>query len=133
MSDLEIQQDDLYPPEYRAAQKAQATALKAEASDHGLRMETYLVPSIAEWVLTQVERGRFLDPSEAVFAAMQVFTELDAYPDLHEELFRREITKRLNDDGPTIPGDEALAGLKERIKRRAEREPPTWVKVPYPS
>lgn len=130
---MENQQDDLYPPEYRAAQKAQATALKAEASEHGLRLETYLVPSIAEWVLAHVERGRFLDPSEAVFAAMQVFMELDAYPDLQEELFRREITKRLNDDGPTIPGDEVFARLKERIKRRAECEPPTWVKVPYPS
>ncbi len=64
---------------------------------------------------------------------MQVFIELDAYPDLQEELFRREITKRLNDDGPTIPGDEVFARLKERIKRRAECEPPTWVKVPYPS
>ncbi|WVT77679.1 hypothetical protein QM996_26515 (plasmid) [Sinorhizobium chiapasense] len=125
--------DDIYPPEYRAAQQAQAAALKAEASEHGLRLEAYLVPSVAEWVLAQVERGRFLDPSEAVFAAMQVFMELGAHPDLHEELFRREMTKRLNDDGPTIPGDEALARLKERIKRRADHEPPTWVKVPYPS
>ncbi|WP_189637135.1 MULTISPECIES: hypothetical protein [unclassified Rhizobium] len=50
MSDMENQQDDLYPLEYWAAQKAQATALKAEASEHGLRLETYLVPSVAEWV-----------------------------------------------------------------------------------
>jgi Arc/MetJ-type ribon-helix-helix transcriptional regulator len=130
---MDDQQNDIYPSEYRAAQKAQATALKVEASEHGLRMETYLVPSVAEWVLTLVERGRFLDPSEAVFAAMQVLMELDAYPDLQEELFRREITNRLNDDGPTIPGDEAFAKLKERVKQRTEREPPTWVKVPYPS
>lgn len=43
------------------------------------------MPSVAEWVLTQVERGRFLDPSEAVFAAMQAFMELDGHPDLHEQ------------------------------------------------
>lgn len=130
---MESQENDIYPPEYRAAEKAQATALKAEASEHGLRLETYLVPSVAEWVLTQVERGRFLDPSEAVFVAMQVFMELDAYPDLHEELFRREITKSLENDGPGIPAEEVLAKLNERIRQRAGHEPPTWVKVPFPS
>jgi hypothetical protein len=72
MSDMESQQDDLYPPQYRVALKAQATTLKAEASEHGLRLDTYLVPPVPEWVLAQVEQGRFLDPSEAVFAAMQV-------------------------------------------------------------
>ena len=69
---MESEQDDLYPPQYRAALKAQATTLKAKASEHGLRLDTYLVPSVAEWVLAQVEPGRFLDPSDAVFAAMQV-------------------------------------------------------------
>jgi Arc/MetJ-type ribon-helix-helix transcriptional regulator len=70
------------------------------------------VPSVAEWVLAQVEQGRFLDPSEAVFAAMQVFMKLEKYPDLGEELFRREVTESLEDKGPGIPAEEVFAGLK---------------------
>lgn len=32
MSDMDNPQDDVYPPQYRAALKAQATTLKSEAS-----------------------------------------------------------------------------------------------------
>ncbi|AYG70263.1 hypothetical protein CCGE531_28270 (plasmid) [Rhizobium sp. CCGE531] len=98
-----------------------------------MRLETYLVPSVAEWVLRQVEQGRFLDPSEAVFVAMRAFMELDAYPDLREELFRREITKSLEDKGPGIPAEEVFATLKETINKTTRHKPPTWVKVPNPS
>jgi antitoxin ParD1/3/4 len=129
----EDEQDDIFPVEYRAAHKAQAAALKVEAAEHGLRLETYLVPSVAEWVLAEVERGRFLDPSEAVFVAMQAFMELEGHPDLKEELFDREMAKSLADEGPSIPGEEVAARLRERIKLRAGRQPPTWAKIPYPS
>lgn len=48
-------------------------------------------------------------------------------------LFCRELTKSFEDSGPTLPGEEVLAKLLERIERRAGHEPPSWKKVPYPS
>jgi hypothetical protein len=126
------EQGDLFPPEYVAAHKAQAAELKAEAAEHGLRFEAFFVPSIAEWVLGEVERGRFLGPSEAVFVAMQVFMELEAYPDLRKELLKREIKKSLDDPRPGIPAEEVFAELDLMAKRMAEREPPMWHKIPFP-
>lgn len=124
--------DDIFPPQYLAAHKAQAAALKPEAAEHGLRFSGYLVPSVAEWVLGEVERGRFHGPFEAVFVAMQAFIELEAYPDLRQELFKRKMDKRLADKSPGIPADEVFARLEEEITTRASREPPEWTKIPYP-
>jgi len=57
-------QNDGYPSaEYEAANRAQAEALKPEASRHGLRFEAYFSPSVAEWVLEKVVKGHFLHPS----------------------------------------------------------------------
>jgi Arc/MetJ-type ribon-helix-helix transcriptional regulator len=126
-------QNDIFPPDYTARHKAQAVALKPEAAEHGLSFPGYFVPSVAEWVLTEVERGRFHAPSEAVFVAMQVFIELEAYPDLRQELFKREMEKRLADKNPGIPADEAFARLKTKMKQAAVHEPARWTKIPYPS
>ena len=126
------EQGELFPPEYVAAHKAQAAALKADAAEHGLRFEAFFVPEVAEWVLAQVEQGRFLGPSEAVFVAMQVFMELEAYPDLRKELLKREITKSLDDPRPGIPAEEVFAELDAMAKRMAEREPPMWQRIPFP-
>lgn len=41
MIDMDSREDDIYPAEYREAQKTQAAALKAEASEHDLRLEAY--------------------------------------------------------------------------------------------
>ncbi len=49
----------------------QARALKATAAKDGLKFEAYLTPNIATWVLEMVERGDFIDPSEAVFVFMK--------------------------------------------------------------
>ncbi|CAN7607212.1 hypothetical protein [Pararhizobium sp. LjRoot238] len=130
---MSTEDDDFFPPEYVAANKAQAADLRPQAAERGLRFEGYLVPSVAEWVLAEVEQGRFRDPSEAVFVAMQVFMEMQSYPDLREELLRREIRKSLADEGPTLSGEEVLANLKERMKRAGGQKPPMWSKVPFPS
>lgn len=124
---------DIFPAEYRAALKAQAAELKTEASELGLQIDVYLVPSIAEWVLNQVEKGRFRDPKDAIFVAMQVFIEMEQHPDLHQELLRREIAAGLADEGPTFSSEEVLAILKEEQAKRSMRTPPVWRKVPFPS
>jgi hypothetical protein len=130
---LSTEDDDVFSPEYVAANKAQATELRPQAVEHGLRFDGYLVPSVAEWVLAEVEHGRFLDPSEAVFVAMQVFIEMQSYPDLREELLRREIRKSLADEAPGLSGDEVRAKLNETMKRARDHKPPMWSKVPFPS
>lgn len=64
---------------------------------------------------------------------MQVFMEMQAYPDLREELLRREIRKSLADEGPSLSGDEVLAKLHERMKQAGGHKPPMWSKVSFPS
>jgi antitoxin ParD1/3/4 len=125
-------EDSIFPSEYVAAGKAQAAALKPQASEHGLRFDGYFVPDVATWVLSHVENGDFHAPSDAVFVAMQVFMELQDYPDLREELLRRELQKALDDPRPSIPGDEALARIMDRVKRRGELTPAVWTKIPFP-
>ncbi|NSZ04205.1 CopG family transcriptional regulator [Agrobacterium tumefaciens] len=114
------------------AVKAQAEAIKPQASAHGLSFEGYLTPDVAAWVLTCIEQGHFHSPAEAVSVAMQVFIELQDYPDLREELLRREIQKSMDDPRPSIPGEEALARILEKIKSSRGHTPPSWVKVPFP-
>ncbi|NSL25121.1 hypothetical protein [Agrobacterium tumefaciens] len=121
-----------YPPEYVAANKEQAARLKPEAAELGLQLDTYLTSDVAEWVLAQVESGTFMTPSDAVLAAMQALMELQKSPDLHQELFSREIQRSFDAPRPSIPGDEALANVLERIKAVRGRTPPTWVKVLFP-
>jgi antitoxin ParD1/3/4 len=123
--------EDVLPPAYVAAHKAQAAALKEEAAEQGLRFQAYFVPRVAEWVLGEIERGCFLDPSEAVFVAMQTFMELVEHPDLQQELFRREIQKSLADPRPGMSGEEVLAKLEAKMKEAAGREPPAWNKIPH--
>lgn len=122
--------DDIYSPEYLAAPKAQAARLKHEATEHGLRFDAYFVPSAAEWVLEAIEKGRFVEPAEAVFVAIQVFVELEAYPDLRKELLKRKIEESLADPRPGIPAEEVFAELEERMKKIDEHEPPRWHKIP---
>lgn len=82
--------------------------------------------------MTCIEQGHFHSPAEAVSVAMQVFIELQDYPDLREELLRREIQKSMDDPRPSIPGEEALARILEKIKSSRGHTPPSWVKVPFP-
>src|SRR3546814_3956504 len=50
-----------------AAERAQAAALRDQARAGRLRFEAYLTKDQADWLLEQIARGRFADPSEAVF------------------------------------------------------------------
>jgi len=125
-------ESSFYPPEYVAANKEQAARLKPEAVELGLQLDTYLTSNVAEWVLAKVESGAFMTPNDAVLAAMQALMELQKSPDLHEEIFRREIQRSFDDPRPSILGEEALANVLERIKAVHGRTPPTWVKVLFP-
>ena len=71
------------------AERDQAKALREQARAGGLRFEAYLTKDQADWLLEQIERGRFADPSEAVFLTVQNFIEMEPHGDLRDELLRR--------------------------------------------
>jgi hypothetical protein len=57
--------DDIYDEATRRHAIEQAKALREQARAGGLRFEAYLPPDLAEWLLDQIGRGVFVDPSEA--------------------------------------------------------------------
>jgi antitoxin ParD1/3/4 len=83
----EAEQDWRTPAE-RAADIAQARALREQARKGGLRFEAYLPPRLAEWLLDLVEQGVFTDPDEAVFVIRGEHKDLEPHAGLREELLR---------------------------------------------
>ena len=106
----------------------QARALNPIAAESGLKFEAYLPTDLGAWVLELVEKGDFLDPSEAVFVFMQQARELYPHDDLKEELLKRTLDERVNSDSPTYTLEEVKARLKESLKNRPN--PASWRKIP---
>src|SRR5208337_1519420 len=99
--------DDGWPAaEEKAKNIAQAKALKEKVQNGGLRFEAYLPPGLAEWLLGLIERGVFVDPSEAVFVILGEHKDLEPHADLRTEILRRSLEAAINDPRPPIPGKE---------------------------
>lgn len=116
------------------AERAQAKALREQARAGGLRFEAYLPPALADWLLERVERGMFVDPSEAVFAIVKNFIDMEPHRDLRDELLRRILDESVKSGladvkaGRTRPADEVFDELRrERAKPRPE--PARWQKI----
>lgn len=109
----------------------EAARLLAQASRGGLRFDAYFGPADAAWALGEIERGRILSPSDVVFVATQVFRELQNYPDLKEELLRREIQKAIDDPRPSAPAKEAFARLKRKMAEMEKHKPAVWHKPDF--
>src|SRR3546814_18305463 len=82
--------DEAFADNYAA--RDQAKALREQARAGGQRFEAYLPGDMADWLLAQVERGPFVDPSEAVFALVPKFIEMEPHPDFRATLFGRDRT-----------------------------------------
>jgi antitoxin ParD1/3/4 len=111
--------------EEKAKNIAQAVALREQAQKGGLRFQAYLPPSLAEWLLGLIERGVFVDPSEAVFVILGEHKDLEPHADLRRELLKRILQAAMDDPRPSIPGEEAI----ERLRKMAEAprpEPAVW-------
>ena len=106
----------------------QARHLKALAREGGLRFSAYLPPGLAEWVLDLVERGVFLDPSEAVFVILSEHRDLAPHADLRRELLRRRVQAAIDDPRPPVAAEEVFAELEETLARGLP-EPAEWRKV----
>jgi len=125
MSEPESVHNEWPSAEEKAKSVAQAIALKERAKVGGLRFSVYLPPRLAEWLLGLVEKGTFLDPSEAAFVLLQEQKELEPHDDLRHELLNRILQAAEDDLRPGIPAEEAFRKLKER---RPLPEPAEWKK-----
>src|SRR3546814_3475241 len=88
-SDMDQDEDTAFADNY--AERDQAKALREQARAGGLRFEAYLTGDQADWLLERIERGMFADPSEAVFAIVKNFIEMEPNHDLSDELLRRRL------------------------------------------
>ena len=123
-------QEDWRTAEERARDIALAKALKEQAAKGGLRFEAYLPFGLAEWVLDFVERGVFVDPSEAIFVILGEHKDLEPHADLRQEALKRRIQAAIDDPRPRIPLEE----VEERMKKRLAEprpEPAIWRKQLY--
>ena len=103
----------------------QVRALREQVRTGGLKFEAYLTPDLALWVLDMVEKGLFIDPSEAVFILVQEAKELAPHEDLRRELLGRSLDEARK--GPYSTAEEVMERLE---RRRAEITPPArWVKI----
>lgn len=122
----EDQDDEAFADNY--AERDQAKALREQARAGGLRFEVYLTGDQADWLLERVERGMFVDPSEAVFAIVQNFIDMEPHRDLRDELLRRIIQTAMDDPRPALPFAEVYAEMKRRIAEPRPEEA-RWEKI----
>ncbi len=107
--------DEAFADNY--AERDQAKALREQARAGGLRFEAYLPPDMADWLLERVERGDFVDPSEAVFAIVWNFMDLEPHKDLRSELLRRTLEHSFEDvkAGRVHDADEVFDELERKL------------------
>jgi len=125
MTDESDTQEDWRTPADRERDIAQAEALREQARNGGLRFEVFLPSGLAEWVLDFVERGVFVDPSEAVFVILGEHKDLEPHGDLRTEILKRSLDASINDPRPPIPLDEFKKKMAERMAK-PRSEPAVW-------
>ncbi len=106
---------------------AQAAALREQAAAGGLRFDAYLPPRMAVWMLDKIDRGVFVDPSEAVFVTLCQFLDIEPHADLRDEALRRSLQAAMDDPRPSIPMEDVMEELKSR-SRRPLSEPAVWLR-----
>lgn len=120
--------NEVWPtPEQREESLAQARALRKQAAEGGLRFEAYLPPQLAEWLLERIEKGVFLDPSEATFVLLGEQEELEPHIDLRQQLLRRRLDAAINDPRPSILAKEVFDELRKKLSA-PRPEPAVWTR-----
>jgi antitoxin ParD1/3/4 len=122
-------QDGWRTAEEKALDIAQARALMSSARKGGLRFEAYLPSELAGWVLDSVERGVFVDPSEAVFVILGEHRDLEPHADLRQEALRRSLQAALDDPRPGISLAEVEAQM-DKLLAEPRPEPAVWRQRP---
>ena len=120
--------DDIYDEATRQRGIEQAKALRDQTRAGGLRFEVYLPGSLAEWLLDQIERGVFIDPSEAVFVMLMEQRDLEPHTDLREEILRRSCQAAI-DDPRRISHEEVVEKMRA-LTTATRPEPARWRRQP---
>ena len=115
-------------PDDNPAERAQAKALREQARAGGLRFEAYLTGDQADWLLERIERGRFVDPGEAVFAIVGHFRDLEPHQDSRDELLRRMLDASAAELESARSGDTVFAELREKMVE-PRPDPARWQKI----
>lgn len=110
-----------------AAERAQAAALRDQARAGGLRFEAYLPPSLADWLLDRIERGMFADPSEAVFAIVGNFRDLEPHRDLRDALLGRMLAASAAELESPRPAEAVFAELRDKMTE-PRPDPAQWTR-----
>jgi len=84
-----------------------------------------LPPQLADWLLERIEKGVFLDPSEAIFVLLGEHEELEPHTDLRQELLRRRLDAAINDPRPSIPAEQVFEKLRKKFAA-PRPEPAAW-------
>ena len=121
-------EDEAFADNY--AERDQARVLREQARAGGLRFEAYLPGDMADWLLAQIEQGHFVDPSEAVFALVWNFMDLEPHKDLRSELLRRTLERSFEDvkAGRVYDAHEVFDEL-ERKMAQPQPEAARWEKL----
>ena len=107
----------------------QAHDLKEQAGRGGLRFQAYLPPELAEWVLNMVEKGVFVDPSEAVFKFMRQAQDIEPHDDIKREILKRSLEAAEKDikKGRLHSEEETMTEINEMAEDNAQ--PAVWHKT----
>jgi antitoxin ParD1/3/4 len=121
--------DDLYDEATRRHGIEQAKALREQARVGGLHFEAYLPGGLAEWLLDQIERGVFVDPSEAVFVMLTEQRDLEPHVDLREEILQRSCQAAIDDPQRMISHEEVVEEMRT-LAAAPRPAPATWRRRP---
>jgi antitoxin ParD1/3/4 len=80
---------------------------------------------LAEWLLGLIERGVFVDPSEAVFVILGEHKDLEPHADLRRELLKRTLQAAMDDPRPSISHEEMMERLR-KLAKAPRPEPAEW-------
>ena len=115
--------------EHKKKSIVQAKALRKQAKKGGLRFDAYLTPDLADWLLGLIEKGVFLDPSDATFVILGEHKELWPHADLRRELLKRILQSAIDDPRPSIPGEVVFKELRKKFAKPLP-EPAVWKRPP---
>ncbi|WP_257538929.1 hypothetical protein [Sphingobium sp. CFD-1] len=79
-------------------------------------------------MLERIARGIFVDPSEAVFAIVRTYSELEPHCDLRDELLCRMLDASADELEWARPADEVFAELRRGLAAPRPK-PARWAKV----
>ena len=133
----ELQQENKHWVESDETAKArieQVQSLKEQAAAGGLRCNAYLTPSVATWILEMVERGEFVDPSQAIHVFLGIAKDLQKHPDIKRDLLRKQLDEGIAqlDRGEATDGPAFMKELKERMKNHVRTPAAVWKKIEQP-